>query len=522
VLLIAHREELLLQAEKTFRKYWPKVDIGYCKAERKELGHQIILGSTQTCCRSNNLRRLKEQGFNILMIDETHHAPADTYQSIIKELGFSAGTKKLLIGVTATPMRLDKKQLGDFFDKIVYSKNVAELIAAGYLSPISGRRILTSFNLNGICTRMGDFAVGELASTVNTKERNNFIVDKFKKHALNRKALVFCVDVKHCQDVAKTFNTQGIIAEAVWGEMDSTQRNRVLKAFSNGHIQVVTSCGILTEGFDEPSIQAIVMARPTKSKGFYIQMVGRGLRKHPGKETCLVLDFTDKYNNLNTIITLNKAIPEVPYIDISKVDQVNIDRKPKIKTLKDVDRKFDILGIHPNFFWINIGDDELSLTDDNKNTIVIKPKANGFVADFYTNEHIVNLCSTPLSLTNCIKFCEDYARKNLNITYADLNGPWLTNARYLNPTPKQIEILQNHRTYSHRMNKADATFKIQEIFARSAKENRIHGNMLSQAQRSYLEHFGIRADNLTKSEAFVMIQKLKQCERRERESFTQR
>ena len=112
VLVVAHREELLLQAQDKIKQYWPEADIGICKAERKEFDHQIIIGSTQTCSRPRCLKQLKKKGFDILMIDETHHAPASTYQRIIKELGFGDKTKKLLIGVTATPMRSDKKQLG--------------------------------------------------------------------------------------------------------------------------------------------------------------------------------------------------------------------------------------------------------------------------------------------------------------------------------------------------------------------------------------------------------------------------
>ncbi len=451
VLLIAHREELLHQAEEKIKAYWPEADIGYCKAERKEFDHQIILGSTQTCCRPNGLRQLKEKGFDILMIDETHHAPADTYQRIIKELGFADGAKKLLIGVTATPMRSDKKELGDFFDKIVYSKTAGELIKAGYLSPICGRRILTSFNLNGVHTHMGDFAVGELASVVNTKERNKFVVDKFKEHALSRKALAFCVDVKHCQDLAQTFNTQGIIAEAVWGEMDKDQRKKVLKGFSKSNIQVVTSCGILTEGFDEPSIQAIVMARPTKSKGLYIQMAGRGLRKYPGKDDCLVLDFTDKYHNLNTVISLRNAIPEAKYTEECMPREI-IDRKPKIKTLRDVDRKFDILGVQTGLTWIDIGDGEYSLADDHNNEIVIQPRSKGYVATiFYKNGDEETVITEPETLKKSIEVCENFAHSRLDIKYADLNGSWVEFLQKQKPTPPQIKILQNHGVPTHWM-----------------------------------------------------------------------
>ena len=514
VLLVAHREELLQQAEEKFKLYWPEVDIGICKAERKEFDHQIVIGSVQTCCRPNCLKQLKKNGFDILLIDETHHASADTYQKIITELGFGDKTEKLLIGVTATPMRSDKKQLGDFFDKMVYSKTAGDLIQAGYLSLISGRRILTSFNLNKVRTRMGDFAVNELASVVNTKDRNKFIVEKFIEHCPTRKAIAFCVDVKHCQDLAQVFNTQNITTEPVWGTMDKKPRKEVLGDFSAGKIQVVTSCGVLTEGFDEPSIQAIVMARPTKSKGLYIQMAGRGLRKYPGKDDCLVLDFTDQYHNLNSVITLNKAIPEAKYIDENKpkIERPKVDRTPRINTLKDVDYEFDVLGISTNYFWINIGDDERSLTDDNKNEIVIRPTDSGFCADLFSNGRVTSLCKNRLKLKECIKICEDYASNNLKITYAALNGSWLANARKLKPSEKQIEILRQHSINTHWMSKADAYLKIQTIFARSAKEKRLHGNMLTPPQKTYLEQHGLRTDNLTRHDAFVMIQKIKQGE----------
>lgn len=518
-LLIAHRDELLQHALKDFQVYWPDADIGFFKAETKDLNHQIILGSTQTCCIPKNLTQLKEKGFDILMIDETHHASAETYQRIIRELDFVSGTKKLLIGVTATPMRSDKKEIGNFFDKIVYSKTATDLINAGYLSPVSGRRILTSFNLNGVRTHMGDFAVGELASVVNTKERNKFVVDKFKEHALSRKALVFCVDVKHCYDLASAFNAQGIVAEAVWGKMDKNKRKLILSKFSKGKIQVISSCGILTEGFDEPSIQAIVMARPTKSKGLYIQMAGRGLRKHPGKEDCLVLDFTDRYHNLNTVINLRKAIPEAKYIEEGEPHKI-IDRKPKVKTLRDIDRKFDILGTQTNLAWIDINDGEFSLADDNNNEIVVRPQGNGYVATlFYTNGEKENVVSIPETFRQCIESCENFARCRLDIKYADLNGTWVEYFQKQEPTPTQIKILQDNGVSAYRMNKTQALLEIRKILALQHKKNRTHGNAPTPAQRSYLESLGFTAENLTKQEAFVMISKLKQAERMYRERY---
>lgn len=512
-LIIAHREELLQQAAKKIRQYWPEADMGFYDAETKDLNHKIIIGSVQTCCRPDNLKQLKQKGFDLLMIDETHHAPAETYQKIITELGFMGKTEKLLIGVTATPIRLDKKDLSNIFGKTVYSKTAGELIQTGDLAPVQGRRILTNFNL-GVRTRKGDFVINELATAVNTNERNNFIVSKFKEYAPDRQAIAFCANVKHCHDLAQTFNTQKIIAKPVWGDMDKDQRKKALEDFAAGKIQVLTSCSILTEGFDEPSITAILMARPTKSKSLYIQMAGRGLRKHPGKVDCLILDFTDQYHNLNSIMSLNNIIHDARYIDDTKpkTGYHSVDRTPRINTLRNIDREFDALGIPTNFFWVDIGDDEKSLTDDNKNEIVISPTEKGYIANLFSNGSAIPLVINPLTLKDCINYCEEYARKKLTITFADIKSSWFENACKDSPSQKQIEILRQRNINTHKMSKAEAYLKIQTIFAHNAKRRRLHGNILTCSQKSYLEQRGLTANNLTKYEAFAMIQKIKQSE----------
>lgn len=158
------------------------------------------------------------------------------------------------------------------------------MIKAGFLSPVNGRRILTNFNLNGIKIQNGDFAIGELSKAVNTPERNQFIIDKFKTYAIDRKAIAFCSDVQHCKDLAEAFCKHGIQAKAVWGDMPSEERTQTLDDLKKGVIKIATSCGVLTEGFDEPTIDSIIMARPTRSQTLYIQSVGRGLRLWPSKQ----------------------------------------------------------------------------------------------------------------------------------------------------------------------------------------------------------------------------------------------
>lgn len=515
VLLIAHREELINQAEKSFRKYWHKADIGICSAKRKDFNNQIILGSVQTCFRQKTLKQLKKKSFDILMIDEAHHATAKTYQKIIRELGFGEKTKKLLIGVTATPMRSDKKHLGDLFEKIVYSKAIGELIESKTLSHVLGRRILTSFNLNKVKTSMGDFAVGELATAVNSEERNQFVFEKFKEYSSDRKAIIFCANVKHCHDLTQIFNDHGIRTKAVWGQMKKEDRRKSLRSFSSGKTQVITSCGILTEGFDEPSIQTIVMARPTKSKGFYIQMIGRGLRKHPKKEHCLILDFTDVYHNINSIISLKKTIPEAKVI----TDKTNSTGygELRINTLEDIDEEFDILGNYTslpiNFIWIPIGDHEFSLTDDDRNEIIILPLNDKFIAELFCKNHeSQSIVSNPQTFEQCIKICELFAKKNLKITFSDLNNSWLEAASNQKPSLAQIEILKKNNCFDNKISKLEAFLRIRKISASQSKETRLHSNDITAKQKYILKLFGVTSGCTTKKEANDLILRLKTFE----------
>lgn len=194
-LLIAHREELISQAVDKFRLVWPEASIGVCMAERDEIDRQVVIGSVQSCSRPKRLERLKEQGFELMMIDEAHHSSADSYQNVINDLGFGIDSKKLLVGVTATPQRADSQTLGSTFEKITFSRSIGTMIKAGYLSPVVGRKILTNLTFQRIATSGGDFVLSDLAEAMNTEERNKFIVDKFKQYASQRKSIAFCCDV---------------------------------------------------------------------------------------------------------------------------------------------------------------------------------------------------------------------------------------------------------------------------------------------------------------------------------------
>jgi superfamily II DNA or RNA helicase len=225
------------------------------------------------------------------------------------------------------------------------------MIRAGYLSNVEGRKILTNLTLERIRTQNGDFCLEELSEAVNTPERNTFIVKKFKEYGADRKSIAFCVNVAHCQELAKSFRKEGIKAAAVWGDMGEDERKKTLKAFKNGCLQVVTSCGILCEGYDETSVNCVLMCRPTKSQSLYIQCVGRGLRLHPGKENCLVIDFTDKGHNLDSVLSLSSAIRDFSQMAETSERQTpeEIDHTQKLLILEEKDERFDILGVASEF-----------------------------------------------------------------------------------------------------------------------------------------------------------------------------
>jgi superfamily II DNA or RNA helicase len=513
-LILAHREELITQTKEKLKLFWPEAKIGICKAEKDDIDQQIVIGSVQTCCRSHRLERLKDQGFELLMIDECHHSVSSSYQSIIKELGFSNSEDKLLIGVTATPMRSDKQGLGDIFQKITYSRSIGTMIKAGYLSPVIGRKILTNFNLERIKTRNGDFAIEDLSEAVNTEERNDLIVSKFKEYTADRKGIAFCVDVQHCKDLAEAFKRAGINAEAVYGDMLTDDRKKALESLKTGKTQVAMSCGILIEGFDEPSIDVILMARPTKSHGLYIQCVGRGLRLWPGKQDCFVLDFTDRNNVLDAVMSLSKTIdgaiiledPECEEIDENLLEE--IDRTQRINVEEPCDREFDILG-SARFIWVPIGDYEWSLIDDEKCEIVMRPSEDGYVATLYfPNGHSWGIVQKPIPLEYCSGVCEDYARRNLKIAFADASKPWMqSNAQ---PTQSQIEYLGRKEAYRVGMNRGEAAIEIRKIVSLQNKGRRkLAYEPITSKQAFFLKCKGISTTGMTKLGAIQTISRLK-------------
>ena len=283
VLILAHRGELLEQAADKIHK---ATGLGCAteKAGQTCLGSwfRITVGSVQSLTREKRLGQFPPDYFQTIIIDEAHHCLTDSYQRILGHFGDAR-----VLGVTATPDRGDMRNLGEFFESLAYEYTLPKAIKAGYLSPIKALTIPLKLDLTGVGVQAGDFKAGDIGTALDPYLYQ--IASEMAEHCRGRKTVVFLPLVKTSQKFRDILNAEGFRAAEVNG--DSGDRAEVLEAFGRGDYDVLCNSMLLTEGWDCPSVDCIVVLRPTKVRSLYSQMVGRGTRLHPGKDHLLLLDF---------------------------------------------------------------------------------------------------------------------------------------------------------------------------------------------------------------------------------------
>jgi superfamily II DNA or RNA helicase len=289
-LVLVHRDELITQAVEKLAFVNPLMDIGVVKAERNGLEHEVVVASIQTLSRRRRLEQLGTD-FQTVIVDEAHHSTAYTYELVLEYLACFETYGPLLLGVTATPERGDRSPLGRIFEEIVYQKTILEMIPT-YLSDLRAIEVqLVKADFNSLHIRNGDFRDDEVEEMMFNADAPQEVAAAYGKYAIGRKTLIFSPSVALAHAMVDAFRAVGIRSiEAIDGTMPLDKRRDMLKRFHTGQTQIISNCFVLTEGFDEPSVDCIVIARPTRSRPTYTQMVGRGTRKFPGKEDCLVLD----------------------------------------------------------------------------------------------------------------------------------------------------------------------------------------------------------------------------------------
>ncbi len=283
VLILAHRGELLEQAAD---KIYKATGLGCAteKAEETCLGSwfRVAVGSIQSLMREKRLGQFPEDYFGTIIIDEAHHCLTDSYRRVLGHF-----SRARVLGVTATPDRGDMRNLGEFFESLAYEYTLPKAIKEGYLSPIKALTIPLKVDLTGVGTQAGDFKAGDIGTALDPYLHQ--IAEEMAKYCMDRKTVVFLPLVKTSRKFRDILDGKGFRAAEVNGE--SRDRAEVLEAFDRGGYNVLCNSMLLTEGWDCPSVDCIVVLRPTKVRSLYSQMVGRGTRLHPGKDHLLLLDF---------------------------------------------------------------------------------------------------------------------------------------------------------------------------------------------------------------------------------------
>lgn len=347
LMVLVHRNELVYQSAEKLQRYNPNLRVGIERASEKASPmDDIVVASVQSIGKakrlddgsfefSERLRKFNPDDFKALVIDEAHHAIGESYANVTRYFGICKpetkydNSNKILIGFTATPNRSDNVGLELIFDQIVFSREIREMIEAGWLTDIKAYRIDTLVDISQVAISRGDWVVSDLERTVNTPERNDLIVRKYIELGEGMSAFAFTVDIQHAVDLAAAFNKEGISAYMVSGNTPEDDRKKILQMFRDGQVKVLASAGVLSEGVDVPSVGCGLMCRPWKKALPYIQQVGRVLRPFPAPEElesyrqkntipkwikphAIILDFCDLSgrHQLNTVPTLFGLRPD--------------------------------------------------------------------------------------------------------------------------------------------------------------------------------------------------------------------
>jgi superfamily II DNA or RNA helicase len=447
-LVLVHRDELISQAIEKFNMICPELEVGVIKAERNEFDKRVTVASVQSLSREKRLMACMNKIFSLIITDEAHHSVADSYMRIYQALYHDDDGKQLHVGMTATPNRADKAGLGIVYQKIAYQKTLIEMIQRGWLCDLRCVAVSTKINLDGVSTRMGDFAKNELANIVNTDNRNDLIVESYKKYADGRISLCFGVDVAHATTMTEAFNDADISSAVITGDTPIDERHEILSMFHNGDIKVLCNCEVLTEGFDEPAINCIILARPTQSSALYTQMIGRGTRTFPGKKDCLILDVSDNYSrhNLMQAPNLFNMKRKHEFNGKQTVTEMLVEEKKQEEKLgitgKGTEAKEVNIYAGSNSNWV-IANGDYNLSIGQLGTITVSPlitEQNKYVAIYKNKNEKRILTEKPTGLTWSLGIAETEARKMLqgNDALIDKNAKW----RFKPASKKQIDLLK--------------------------------------------------------------------------------
>ena len=337
-LFLVNALKLASQAKETFAKVWPEATLGEYTGSQKDMTQTVIFATVQSI--SKDLEKFSPTDFDYLIVDECHHAAANTYQKI-----FTYFHPKFILGLTATPERSDGEDMLELFQNVAHKMDLKTAVERGVLVPIRCIRVKTNIDLTDVRINGIKYNSQDLESKLFIPERNQLIVDTYLKYVNGKKTVIFCASVDHAAEIAKLLRDSGVKAEAVSGRDRVEVREKILKDYETGSTNVLCACDLLNEGWDSPHTTVLFMARPTMSKTIYLQQLGRGTRRCPGKEDLLVIDFVDNANMFNMPYSLHRVL------DIAKYQPMAYVLAPENKRKLDQDMLFQ--GEKPEA-WLDV------------------------------------------------------------------------------------------------------------------------------------------------------------------------
>ena len=337
-LFLVNALKLASQAQETFAKVWPEATLGEYTGSQKDMTQTVIFATVQSI--SKDLEKFSPTDFDYLIVDECHHAAANTYQKI-----FTYFHPKFILGLTATPERSDGEDMLELFQNVAHKMDLKTAVERGILVPIRCVRVKTNIDLTDVRINGIKYNSQDLESKLFIPERNQLIVDTCLKYVNGKKTVIFCASVDHAAEIAKLLRDNGVKAEAVSGRDRVEVREKILKDYETGSTNVLCACDLLNEGWDSPHTTVLFMARPTMSKTIYLQQLGRGTRRCPGKEDLLVVDFVDNANMFNMPYSLHRVL------DIAKYQPMAYVLAPENKRKLDQDMLFQ--GEKPEA-WLDV------------------------------------------------------------------------------------------------------------------------------------------------------------------------
>lgn len=485
ILVLVHREELVDQLAGAFPKFTGITEVSIEQGPRHAEHTPVVIASVQSMTR--RLNRFDPHAFRVVILDEAHRAAAPTFAKCLDYF-----QSELRLGFTATPQRGDNVGLSHMFDEVTYFKSIQELIFEGYLSDIVGYRYNTDIDLSSVRIVRGEYAEAELAAAVNVDARNELIVQAYKEYTPGRKAIVFCVNIGHARAVAAHFRKLGIDAYAVDSKTSRENRKDLLEAFDANRFRVLCGVNIFIEGYDQPDVDAILWARPTRSQLFYTQGTGRGLRLFKDKTNCIVIDIADVTKGkipvgLPSLLglpydfdlaggTLSEAAKKFQKLEAKSPESVL-----HVKSLADIDAAWEQINIFTptplppeiaaittmtwiptsaDSFWLKFGDERISISADTLSHWHVK----------FTSPNIVGADLQTATMQAAFSYAESWIRQHRPeaLRLVDAASVWRGDP----PTDKQLKWLRRYKVpITADLTKGEASKILDALFATKPKKS---------------------------------------------------